>query len=88
MALDYTRIEEDAIMLETRIPETHHVEGLEYGSHISMGGRGWCGYYVRLPDTEQWCVARLTPASDELPDLEEGQSQDEAIVAAIREELA
>lgn len=89
MALDSTRIDDDAVILETRIPEGGRVYGLEYGAHVSMGAYGWSGYYVRPEGTEQWGVARLTPAGDELVEPEdEDETQDEAIVRCIAEELA
>jgi hypothetical protein len=87
MGLDTTRIDDDAVTLETRIPEWTTVDGLEYGAHISMGAHGWSGYYVRPVGTETWGVARLTPAGDELPDPEEDETLDEAIVRCITEEL-
>jgi len=76
-----TRIDDDAVMLETRIPESYRVPGLEYGAHVS--GNGWSGYYVRPVDrySDKWGVARLTPASDECYDT------DEEIVGAIETEL-
>jgi len=78
--MSQTHIDEDAIILETFIPEGYSVAGLEYGAFLS--GNGCSGYYVRPIGTETWGVAWQTPASDELHD------SDEAIVAAIREELA
>ena len=88
MALDTTRIDEDAVILETRIPEFGRVEGLEYGAHASMGAHGWSGYYVRPVGTEVWGIARLTPAGDELVDPEDDETLDEAIVRSIQDELA
>lgn len=83
------KIDDDTIILDTRIPEAHKVEGLEYGAHVSQTAHGWCGYYVRPEGTEQWGLARLTPASDELVEPEDDdQTQDEAIVAAIADELS
>lgn len=72
----------DAVILDTRIPESHRVEGLEYGRHVSLPHRGRSGYYVRPEGTEQWALAYLTPASDELHDT------DAEIAEAIREEIA
>ena len=85
-----THIDEDAVILNTRIPESGRVDGLDYGAHVSMTAQGWCGYYVRPAGTNRWGVARLTPASNELvePDEDCGETQDEAIVRAIREELS
>lgn len=87
MTSDY--IDEDAVMLSTRIPEGHRVDGLTYGAHVSR--IGWCGYYVHLPGSDRWGVARMTPASNELPepdeDEDEDETQDEAIVRCIRAEL-
>ena len=71
--MSQTQIDDDAIMLSTRIPEGERVEGLHYGSHVSMLGSA--GYYVRLPDGEQWGVARLTPASDELVEPDDDETQ-------------
>ena len=68
----------DTPILSTRIPAARRVTGLQYGAHVAK--YGWDGYYVSL-DGEQWGIARLTPASDELED------GDEAIVAAIHAEL-
>jgi hypothetical protein len=82
-------IDDDAVMLSTRIPEDHKVEGLRYGAHISQSGQGWSGYYVSVDDGETWGVARLTPASDELVDIDdEDDTQDAAIVRAITAEFA
>lgn len=75
-------IDENAVMLNTRIPEEGTVQGLEYGAHVSRPNEGWSGYYVRPAGTERWGVARLTPASDEVYDT------DEEIVDAIAEEIA
>lgn len=69
--------------LDTRIPEQRKVQGLIYGAHIGRPMEGWSGYYVRLIGSDKWAVARLTPASDELP----GDGTDEDIVNAIKEEL-
>jgi len=82
-----THIDDDATILETRIPEGRRVAGLHYGAHVSRSGSA--GYYVRLEGdaTERWGVAWLTPARDELPDPEEGETEDEAIVRSIAEEL-
>jgi hypothetical protein len=74
----------DAVKLETRIPENRKVAGLHYGAHISQTMYGWCGYYVRLADGGTWGIARLTPASDELP----GDGSDEDIIEAITAELS
>ena len=79
-------IDADAIILDTRIPEGRTVEGLEYGAHVTRVG--WSGKYVRPEGGRRWGVARLSPASDELPDPEEDESADEAIVRCISEELA
>lgn len=78
--MTYSLTSPDAVMLDTRIPETHQVEGLEYGRHLS--GTGWSGYYVRPEGVEHWGIARQTPASDEIHD------SDAEIVEAIREEIA
>lgn len=80
-------IDDDAAILDTCIPEGHKVEGLEYGAHVSRTASGWSGYYVRPVGTETWGVARLTPAGDELPDCDDGETQDEAIVRCISNEL-
>ena len=72
---------DDTPILDTRIPESRKVEGLEYGANVSM--TGWAGYYVRPEGSGEWGVVRLTPASDELV----GDGTDAEIVAAIREEL-
>lgn len=80
------RIDSDAVMLTTRIPEGRKVRGLRYGACLTgIGGQG-DGYYVTL-DGEAWGVARLTPADDELPDADEDETQDEAIVRAVTEEI-
>jgi hypothetical protein len=69
------------LVLETRIPEQGGaIAGLVYGAHVSMVGRA--GYYVRLEGTEEWYIAQLTPASDEL------YGTDAEIVDAIRDEIA
>jgi hypothetical protein len=82
MGLEATYIDDDAIILETRIPQDRgSVEGLEYGGFVNQGAHGWCGYYVRPEGAERWGVARCTPASDELYD------HDAEIVRAIRAEL-
>lgn len=80
MSLTQTHIDDDAVMLTTRIPEWRRVEGLHYGAHVSMYGS--TGYYVRLEDGDRWGVARMTPADDELV------GDDDAIVAAISDELS
>lgn len=74
----------DAPIISTRIPEQRSVRGLQYGAHVSK--IGWSGYYVRPVRRHggKWAIARLTPASDELP----GTGSDRAIVAAIRDEFA
>lgn len=85
-----TYIDDDAVMLSTRIPEDRHVEGLRYGAHVSQGGQGWSGYYVTVDDGQTWGVARLTPADDELEQRDEDDeddTQDAAIVRAIRAEM-
>lgn len=74
-----TQIDDDVRILATRIPESHHLDGLHYGSHA--GRQGGCGYHVRMPDGNVWGVARLTPADDELV------GDDDEIVAAIADEL-
>lgn len=66
--------------ITTRLPESRHVEGLEYGRHVS--GNGWSGYFVRPADSYlPMKMARLTPAGDEL------EGDDDEIVAAIEAEL-
>lgn len=72
----------DDITLRTSIPESHRVEGLEYGRHVSLPHRGRSGYYVRPEGTERWALAYLTPAGDEVYDT------DAQIVEAIRQEIA
>ena len=81
----HTYTDPDAQFLETRIPEAKSIAGLEYGAHISMVG--WSGYYVRPEGIEQWGIARLTPAGDELPDPEDDETLDEAVVRSIVSEL-
>ena len=82
-----TQIEDGTPILHTRVPEHRKVDGLEYGAHVSMSMNGWSGYYVRPEGMIPWGIARLTPASDELVLPEDGETQDEAIVEAIRDEL-
>lgn len=77
-----TQIADDAVIIDANIPECRKVEGLEHGAHVSQ--IGWCGKYVRIPGTTQWGVARLTPASDELP----GDGTDAEIVEAVSEAIA
>ena len=72
-------IDNDAVILETRIPAWSKVKGLQYGAHVSM--TGWEGYYVRPKSAKQWGVARATPANDELV------GGDRKIVEAIKAEL-
>ena len=80
-----TYFDDGAPLLRTHIPERHRVDGLQYGAHVS--GSGWTGYYVWLNDDGPRGIARLTPADDELPEPDEDETQDEAIVRAISEEL-
>ena len=84
--MTHAYIDDDAKLLETRIPEGEHLDGLEYGSHVSRTGRS--GYYVRPEGTDRWGLAWLTPAGDELEDPEDDETQEEAIVRAITEELS
>lgn len=71
------------VLTRISIPEFRRVEGLEYGAYVSHAE--WTGYYVRPADSGgAWGIARLTPASDELP----GDGSDRAIVAAVRAALA
>jgi len=76
-------MEHDVIRLWARVPESHRVDGLEYGAHVSRPYEGWSGYYVRPEGTWRWGIARLTPASDDLP----GQGTDCEIVEAIATEI-
>lgn len=78
METDYI---EDVPVLGTRIPESRTVKGLKYGAKVSARVNGWHGYYVCLD--KKWAIAKLTPASDELP----GTGSDRAILNAIRKEL-
>ena len=82
----HTYTEPGVPLLDTRIPEAPTVVGLEYGAHVSMVG--WAGYYVRPERGTLWGIARLTPASDELADPDDGETPDEAIVRSIEAELA
>jgi len=84
---DDTILDRDVRVLSTRIPERGTVAGVRYGAHVVRASQGLQGYYVTL-DGKTWGVAWTTPASDELPEREDGESRDEAIVRAIREELA
>lgn len=77
MEADY--IDDDAPILQTRIPQSRAVSGLQYGAHVTQPG--WDGYYIRPLGCGRWGVARQTPAADEL------ELDDEAIVGAIRAEL-
>jgi len=64
----------------TRIPEHGTVAGLEYGAHVSRPG--WSGYHVRPEGTDEWVIARMTPADDELV------GDDAEIVTMIAREIA
>lgn len=82
-----TQIASDAVVLDTRIPESRRIDGLEYGAHVSRTTRGWSGYYVRPAGTDRWGVARLTPDDGELPQTQDGETADEAVVRAIAAEM-
>ena len=84
--MTHAYIDDDAKLLETRIPEAGCLAGLQYGAHVSRPGRS--GYYVRPEGTDRWGFAWLTPASDELVDPEDDETQEEAICRAITEELS
>ena len=52
-------------VLDTRIPEHHPVNDLEYGRHVSTPR--WTGYYVRpVGSALPFMVARMDPTVDEL----------------------
>jgi len=70
----------DTREIRTLIPEGHRVDGLEYGAHVSFSG--WSGHYVRPEDTDEWVIARMTPADDELV------GDDAEIVTMIAREIA
>ena len=69
----------NARVLETRIPEHHPVNGLEYGRHVSTPR--WTGYYVRPAGSAlPMMVARMDPTIDEL-DLAELEDEMNTLAA-------
>jgi len=59
----------DAPVLDTRIPDHHAVDGLDYGRHVTTPR--WTGYYIRPTGSAlPFMVARLDPTADD-PDLTE-----------------
>lgn len=78
-------IDENTVILETCIPEGHHVHGLTYGDRVD--GIGWDGYYVRIGANGPWGVARMMPPGEQWPMPDSGEDEDGAISRCIASEL-